>query len=375
MAIENQVILNGQIKSLRKLKDSKTKDIVQIIIGVLCMRRPRTIVGNKTGDIKTDIVLVMVRNETLIKYIIDKKAVEGDLIEVAGVYCTLRGMKTFYCKNCGAENTFEGTISFVHPMCIKISELNPPHTEIIQLTPAERMSSKEEIKQLLMEKKTFPGNIIEINDMGEDANGYSNIRITSKETPKDEDVLKYLQWMGEISNRIYIMGNVCAEPTYNPIDNGGRVCTYQLGINRKVFIMEDSPDIRSDYPWVKSLGDQADKDHIALTTGSLVFIDGSVQAREDFVMEKTCDTCGETCKVKGQAMEIVPYSVEYLRNCNTDFEEKDDETDDFAELAVSEDEMEKSASYGDDDGWEDTSRSSNEEDDDEWGDPSEEDDD
>lgn len=373
MAIENQVILNGQIRSLQKIRNKG--DIVQITAGVLVMRRPKTIVGNRSGDIKTDIVVVTIRNEEMIKYMEEKNAATGDIIEVAGVYCTLRGMKTFYCKHCGTKNSFEGSVSFVHPLCIKVSELNPKRAEIVRLSPAERKETADNIKKILMERKSFKGDIIGIKDLGEKDDGFSEVRVISREEIKDKDVLKYLQWMGEISNRIYIMGNVCADPTYNPKDNGGRVCTYQLGINRKLFIKEDDPDIRADYPWVKSLGDQADKDNVAIRKGSLVFIDGSIQAREDFIMEKQCENCGETCKVKGQAMEIVPYSVEYLRNCNTDFEDEkdDDEYDDFADLAVSEEERDKDNDF--DEGWENYSSNSDEnDDDDEWEDPNMEDD-
>lgn len=326
MAIENQVILNGQIRTIRKAK--KDSETVQVTIGLMVIRRPKTVTGNRAGDLRSDVVLVLVREKRLIEYLEERKAAVGDMLEVSGVYCTLHGMKTFHCKHCGMKNSFEGTISFVNPLCLRLDEIHPKRMETVSLTELERHSDKEEIMEILKERKSFPGEILAIEDLGPTKDGSYRIRLTVREKISDGDLIKWLRWMGEISNRIYIMGNVCADPSYNPIDNGGRVCTYQLGINRKVFIREDDPSVRADFPWVKSLGDQADKDRDALMKGSLVFIDGSIQARDDFLMDKKCENCGEITKVKGQAMEIIPYSVEYLRNCITSSDEDEDEFED-----------------------------------------------
>lgn len=341
MAVENRVFLNGQIRSIRKAK--KDDETVQITIGLFVIRRPRAISGNRAGDIRSDVVLIMVRDKDMISYLENKKAAAGDMLGVCGVYSTLHGMKSYYCKRCGTKNTFEGALSFVTPLCIEVKELNPKKTEVVNLTELERFGTKDEIMDILKSRKTFPGEILSIEDLGKTAEGVYSVRLTVREKPTDKAVLDWLQWMSEMSNRIYIMGNVCAEPVYNPIENGGRVCTYQLGINRKVYIKEDDPSVRADFPWVKSLGDQADMDHAALMKGSLVFIDGSIQARDDFLMEKKCDNCGEISKVKGQAMEIVPYSVEYLRNCLTSSEEEeeyefDDDFDDEFTVSYTEEE-------------------------------------
>ena len=335
MAIENQVILNGQIRTIRKAK--KDSETVQITIGLLVIRRPKTIPGNKAGEVRSDVIMVVVRDKDMIRYLEDKKAAVGDVMEVAGVYCTLHGLKTFHCKHCGMKNTFEGTISYVSPLCVKVEELHPKRVEIVYLSEVERYKDKAEISAILRERKTFPGDILSIKDLGKQKDGKYKIQLTVREAITDKDVLTWLNWMSEISNRIYIMGNVCGPPSYNPKENGGRVCTYQLGINRKVFIKEDDPLVRADFPWVKSLGDQADKDKDALMKGSLIFIDGSIQARDDFYVDRKCSNCGEITKVKGQAMEIVPYSVEYLRNCITAPEE-DEYDDEFSDLFDDEDE-------------------------------------
>ena len=91
-----------------------------------------------------------------------------------------------------------------------------------------------------------------------------------------------------------------------------------MGINRAVFLEQDGVGVRADYPWIKSVGQQAEQDHMALHKGSLVWIDGSIQARKDVVIEKICETCGEVARIKRRVMEIVPYHVEYCRDCNVD---------------------------------------------------------
>lgn len=325
MARENQVLLNGQIVKMRKTK--REDEIVQITIGLYVMRRPLTKMGNRSAETKCDTVLVVVRDKEQIRYLENQNAAKGDMLEVSGVYCTLNGMKKFFCKECNGENSYVGTMTFVHPKCLRLSEIHPKRYEVVTLSELERHYSKEEINQLLNSRKTFTGEIIGIEDLGADEDGTVKVRLTVREKVKDSDVLRWLRWMGEISNRIYVIGNVCADPVYNPIDNGGRVCTYQIGVNRKLYIKEDSPDDRADFPWVKSLGDQADKDYQAIHEGSLVWIDGSIQAREGFVIEKTCEHCGATCHIKGSAMEIVPHYVEYLANCEhiADDEEEDEE--------------------------------------------------
>lgn len=347
MAIQNQIILNGQIKKIKKIQKviNEEKEIIQISLALFVIRRPQAAIGNKNGEIKTDIVMVVTKDKRIINYLCEHHAAEGDMLEVSGVFCTLRANKHFICSHCGQQNTYVGTTSFVHPLCVRLDELKPKNIEIVNLTEAERHLPKEEIFNLLRERKAFPGDIIQLKDLGE-KNGLYQIQITVREKPSPEDVKNWLLWMSDISNRIYLIGNLCNDPSYNPIDNGGRVCTYQLGINRKVFIKDDDPSVKADYPWVKSLGEQADKDKEALRKGSLVFIDGSVQAKENFIVRRNCDFCGEMAEKRDSAMEIVPYSVEYLKNCLS-IEEDVDDYNDIPETLELEEELEDSTREGD----------------------------
>lgn len=317
MAIENHTILNGQIRSLRAVKKKETGEIMQIGIGLLVMRRPSASIGNKNGQTRMDIVQIRVRSREWIDYLVENKATENDMLEVSGVFCTVREMKRFVCKKCGEMTMYEGSISYVHPLCMRLDRIHPINYEVIHLSETE-CSSKENILRLLNERKTQKGEIIRTHNAGKTEWG-NLVKIAVREPVKENDVREWLTKMSDISNRIYIMGNLCNDPFYMVNETGGRSCSYQLGINRKVFIKEDDPEQRADFPYIKSINDQADKDNKSLSKGSLVFIEGSIQAREGFIVEKTCSHCGALCKLSGDAMEIVPYAVEYLKNCNTDY--------------------------------------------------------
>ena len=150
MAIQNQIILNGLISKIRKIYENK--ETVQIMISLFVIRRPQIADGNKRGEVKTNNVQIITKDKKIIEYLVSKKAAKGDMLEVSGVYCTLRAKKHFICPNCNKENVYEGTISFVHPICVRLSELTPKHTEIVSLTEAERHMQKNDILSILNER-------------------------------------------------------------------------------------------------------------------------------------------------------------------------------------------------------------------------------
>lgn len=328
MAIENRVYLKGLIVDYKKYR--KDNEIIKIDISLLVARRPNTSPEVKAGDLKKDKIKVNVREERMIKYLEENNAAVNDFLFVSGVFCTLNAKRIFICQSCKTRNAVDGTVTFVHPLCLDLHELYPKHTEIIPLTDTERRKPTEDILSILKRRKTNQGNIISIKDLEQkDSNGNHLIRITVRKEITENDINNELRRGAEVSNRITIMGNLCDDPIYTPKEEGGRTCSYQLGIDRKVYIKPDDPEIISDYPWIKSLGDQADSDKNALMKGSLVYVDGSIQARDDYKIEKYCENCHEKNRFMGDTMEIVPYAVEYLRNCMTGEEyEFDDEYED-----------------------------------------------
>ena len=69
-------------------------------------------------------------------------------------------------------------------------------------------------------------------------------------------------------------------------------------MNRKFRIQTDPPEIKTDYPWVKSYGENAKEDKNRLRVGSEVYIDGCLQARS----VQRHAFCGQACDEKGKVL-------------------------------------------------------------------------
>lgn len=121
----------------------------------------------------------------------------------------------------------------------------------------------------------------------------------------------------EISNRVFLMGNLTRDPEKHELV-GKTYTRFQLAINRKYcakglsYVRE-----RTDFPWIYSYGENAEKDFAALRTGASVFVDGAIQTRR-YKENYKCSECGESFPIQGRTLEIVAYATEYLSDC--DFE-------------------------------------------------------
>lgn len=116
----------------------------------------------------------------------------------------------------------------------------------------------------------------------------------------------------EISDIALIIASVCREPKMLKTDAGLIITQYQVALNRKYRVQNDPPEIKTDYPWVKSYGANAREDKKRLRIGSVAFYDGYLQAR---VVHRTtkCEICQEFYNWDDKAMEIVPYETEYMK--------------------------------------------------------------
>lgn len=97
------------------------------------------------------------------------------------------------------------------------------------------------------------------------------------------------------------------------------VTQYQIALNRNYIITDDPPELRADYPWVRSYGKDASEDKKRLRKDSIVFIDGYIQTR-NVNRHSNCAGCNAKYDWADKSMEIVPYDTEYIRNYNTDEE-------------------------------------------------------
>ena len=144
---------------------------------------------------------------------------------------------------------------------------------------------------------------------------------------KAEDACEFLKQNDEISNQVYMMGTLCREPVFY-IDESTKKkeCQFQIASNRNRHILEDDPEKRTDYPWVKTFGQKAEEYAQALQMGSSIYLNGAIQTRE-ITTTIDCEACGISYEKPGISMEIVPYHVEYMQNCIIPSSQKDNESD------------------------------------------------
>ncbi len=117
----------------------------------------------------------------------------------------------------------------------------------------------------------------------------------------------------EYSNLVLCIGTVCLDPRLYTDEAGKCVCQYPLAVNRKYRISMDDPESKTDWPWVKTYGEQARLDSEILKEGATVYVNGSYQVRK-ITRTVTCPNCGKTYQFPDSVSEIRPYSVEYLFN-------------------------------------------------------------
>lgn len=184
-----------------------------------------------------------------------------DIVNVKGVITTRILQKKTFCTECGLENTVPGTITFVTPVFIE---------------KTGSVSSADEGQEYL-----------------------SNIR--------------------PISNVLSVYGMLTRDPKKISPKSGLTVTQYQMALNRSYVIRDDPPEVRADYPWVKSYGSAAEEDRYRLKKNSIVHLDGYLQTR--LVKKYTiCSHCNKRYDWVDKAMEIVPYETEYMLNYRSDEE-------------------------------------------------------
>lgn len=120
--------------------------------------------------------------------------------------------------------------------------------------------------------------------------------------------------LAEFANNLSVIGAVCTDVISRDATGSVALTQYQIAINRKYRVVEHEGVIKSDYPWVKSFGSQAEEDLKRLRKSSQVYISGALQTREitRFVI---CNHCSARLDYTESVAEIVPQDVEYLFNC------------------------------------------------------------
>lgn len=258
MARHNLAFLYGAVvKKPRILKNGSGEP--QMALAFLNIVRGIRDVGDRNKLLRVDRPTIMTLEPEMIERMETWDV--GDIIEIKGTLAVKRVKKSSTCDKCQHQNTFPGVLVYVNPFFMR-----------------RRYHCDD-----------------------------------------DEAALKYLTDNREVSNQIFVIGTLVRDPKRIIPKNGLIVTQYQIAINRKFRIRTDNPTVKTDYPWVKSYGKNAQEDWERLSVGSEVYIDGCLQAR-GVMRHAVCEQCGESYDWKDQAMEIVPYATEYLNGYRNDAE-------------------------------------------------------
>ena len=258
MAKENTVYLYGYVSIQPKIRVNEKNEFLSGRIVLTTIRRSyATQELILKGHIRWDAPSVFSRNPYIIKHQMLNVA-KGDMLFVKGTLCTKEVPKRYICPNCGNELVKEeGVVVYVDP---------------IYITKIESGLSQGE-------------------------------------------ALEKLKSSDEISNQVFIMGTLCREINFYMDEmTGRRECQFQIASNRKRRILEDEPERRTDYPWVKSFGQNAAEYAAALHTNSSIYSNGAIQTR-DVIQRLVCASCGLPYERPAVSTEIVPYFIEYLHDC------------------------------------------------------------
>ena len=379
MAKENTVYLCGFVSVEPMIRMNDKNEFVSGKLILTTMRRTyATEEMLLKGTPRKDSPCVFSQDSELIKekmFNIEK----GDFVFVKGTLCTKESPKRYICPHCGNQTIKPGgVVVYVDPIYIqklecveneflkvfkravedRIDILND-YLEYNRSIPDSELSNvgkhikilEENLKMIMnmnigtpILHQSLQDVILHLKDYQSSLYNGENLGTRHEVLKKDIASLNgfvyhLLKSREEISNQVFIMGTLCKRgELYDNPETRKKEFDFQIASNRIRRILEDGPDKRTDYPWVKSFGSYAEEYSKALDVNSSVFINGAIQTRE--IKQKfVCDNCSMLYERPSVSMEIVPYHVEYMANCNIPEESYlDDFDEDFFEDNYSDEE-------------------------------------
>lgn len=265
MATHNSFRGYGQVILQPRVIKTEDGEFARASCAIMTIRGKRS-VGDNLDNIRYDSPPLRTSNPTLCEEISGWKV--GDMVEVKGTLTSREVTRVNTCANCEGKNEVQGVVTYIHPIFCGRRETN-----------------------------------------------ISN-----------EEGMRLLQYRNEISNNVTVIGMLTQDPTFHETANGSLIAKYQIAVMRRYRIKEDSPDRKADFIWIKSFGKVAEGDKKYLKKGTLIYIDGVLQTVK-YDRKIVCAHCGEEFAVSETSLEVVPYTVEYLRDYipqDTDDTEEDD---------------------------------------------------
>ncbi len=262
MGRQNIAFLYARVKSNPKISVDKDTGEYKYGIVPLDVVRGKRAVHDDIHFIKHDYPLLLSREKDCLDEILSWK--ENSIVEIKGVLTTNKITKSSYCSHCkddngnATENKTEGNFVYITPIYVR---------------KIKDCETKQEAVEDIVENR-------------------------------------------EISNQIFVLGTVLKDPKIFTTKQKKQITQYPIALNRKFTIRSDDPTIRTDYPVVKSYGEQARSDKTYIKYQSEVIIDGFLQARR-VTRKCKCKNCGQVYAWEDNCMELVPYDVEYVSGYKT----------------------------------------------------------
>lgn len=251
MARHNHVSLIGFVINEPSIVDLGVKKRGAFIIQVIRADR-----NAFDGDAFSKITnaTVVTSNPELVEIIEDLH--ENDIVSIKSNIITVPITKAVECPHCESENTYESLFAYINP---------------VAMCPLKKGLSKGE-------------------------------------------AMEYLEKNKEFSNEVTIIGHLCHDPEKIASLKKVQLSQYKIGIPRKFNIKwDENSDSKADFPYIKSYGQNSEKDLTYLKKGSTVLIDGFLQTRY-FERKKSCSHCSKDINWADSTLEVIAYSTEYLKN-------------------------------------------------------------
>ncbi len=205
---------------------------------------------------------------------------KNDIVLMTGAITTLDAKRGSICPHCGHKMQRDGEVSFVTPIFADVL--------------------------------------------------YSNL--------EEKEALQILNDKREVSNRVYLMGTLCADvnarkesgiyrDVINQLPYHG-VSAFQIAVGRKFYVKGDQPTNRTDFPHIISIGEHAKYDPMCIHKGSLVGVEGMLVTRE-FRRQRVCEKCSKEYEWPEKVLEVLTYGTEYLRDYITPEEAEKAEKEKF----------------------------------------------
>lgn len=248
----------------------------------------------------------MRHNQVILTGLIEKPVEkDGATGSVSAVVCTVRAKKKSADGKDGAVFEYPTVRSSDSAICRKMSEWKPGDIVQVKGVVCTENIEKTAVCPECMSKQTVPGQSVFVVPI------FAEVLKSFGEC--GEQAAECVREHREVSNLVTLIGMACREP-YSYRYETGMIASYQVAVRRKFRVHADDTEIRTDFPWIKSFGKCAERDMLSIRKGSYLFIDGYLRNRE-FDRKVTCGHCGAQYLWKDSSQEVIPYSVEYLKEC------------------------------------------------------------